>query len=454
MSARIRTLPDAAFLAVAMVVGVGRAFAANPSAVQEGTLCINGYGDIRATDLSTWINNAIPSSSQRLMVLTECFGGNTAQAFANQANTAVISATSPGQIAYYGTYAVGATGALTAGATNTGQTVANAANATASPDETPSTGGGLAPASFSLAPVTAFGPIESRHVLIYSGMPGGPDNNDVNERNTIINNFASDPATTVYTVGSNGTNGWDQPGTPAGLQATLNTIGNNINLSGHPANEQFIMYVGDHGGVRNGLPSIFLTIPPSLLTPVTPSNTPLQCFQDDKPGNSDGVPIPGTFAVSPSVLSGANPSFSVFIDLSSSINQISTGGHPVNLTEALSLINPSAWQMALTPSTGSPITLANPTVVFKDLNGNGILGDSAGEGIELDFPMPAATMMSSFFDVFTNISVENGSSLPWQVSDPSQNSGAIAQAVPEPESTALGSLVLAVMGVVARRPRR
>lgn len=233
MFARIRTSPVPAFLAAAIVVGVSRAWAANPSAVQEGTLLINGYGDIGATDLNTWINNAIPSSSQRLIILTECFGGNTAQAFANQTNTAVISATSPGQLGYYGTYAVGATGALTAGAANTGQTVADAANATASPSTTPSTGGGLAPASFSLAPVTAFGPIESRHILIYSGLPGGPNNNDVNERNTIINNFASDPATTVYTVGGDGTNGWNQPGTAAGLQATLKTIGNNINLSGH-----------------------------------------------------------------------------------------------------------------------------------------------------------------------------------------------------------------------------
>jgi hypothetical protein len=64
---------------------------------------------VPAPDVATWITMNVPAASKSLVVLTECYGGNAASAF-GAANTAVVSATSPFQLAQYGGFDSGAGG--------------------------------------------------------------------------------------------------------------------------------------------------------------------------------------------------------------------------------------------------------------------------------------------------------------------------------------------------------
>src|SRR5437667_5618118 len=70
----------------------------------RGTVSTSSGASIYDDDLANWIDQSIPVSSNRLLVMTQCFGGNSELAFAGKANTAVISATTTDQTSKYGGY--------------------------------------------------------------------------------------------------------------------------------------------------------------------------------------------------------------------------------------------------------------------------------------------------------------------------------------------------------------
>ena len=70
---------------------------------QKATICTTYGDDIYDYQLDQMIDSVVPPSARRLIVLTQCYGGNCLDNFTGN-NTAVVSATFTGQKAKYGGY--------------------------------------------------------------------------------------------------------------------------------------------------------------------------------------------------------------------------------------------------------------------------------------------------------------------------------------------------------------
>ena len=225
---------------VALVVGETHA-----AVVTRGTIVQNTGKGFYDEDLRTLLDNLMPTANAQstLIVFTECYGGDKLDNFAGRAGTTVLSATSPGETAKYGGYDNDAAAALDAGPGRTSATVHAAGVAGKHPSETPLSQG---PGASLEDTNPGAGPIKSRHVLYYAGMPDGsanPAHTDNAYRDRIKANFAGDVATTVTTAGGSGLgDGYDYPGTFNGMANALDAINNSMN-----PDEQFILFISDHG---------------------------------------------------------------------------------------------------------------------------------------------------------------------------------------------------------------
>lgn len=218
---------------------------------KKATLSTTYGSSIYDNELKQMIDKHITNSAKRLVVLTQCYGGDALEALKNTTNTAVISATSRGQKAYYGGYDDDAATATKPGAGRTGQTVHDAGVAGKHGKETPQTGGTLSPGNFPLAPVTDDGDVRSRHVVVYAGQPDNKPGRDVTQRDLIKSNFAGQANTTVTTVGGGGpAAGWDKHGWRRGLNDAIKEAGEAIATAPDPSKEQFLLFVTDHGDLH------------------------------------------------------------------------------------------------------------------------------------------------------------------------------------------------------------
>jgi hypothetical protein len=405
-------------------------------AVVQGTLCTSVGDSISSDQLNAWINEFIPAGNQRLLVMTQCFGGNAATSFAGAPNTSVISATSPGQTAKYGGYDNDAAGALKPMPGTTANNVHTAGTTGKHATETPTNGGTVAPGGISLEPVaTPADMIESRHVLVYAGQPGGGGGTtDVMQRDTIKMNFMGDAS--VVSVGGAGGGGWDKPGSAKGLREALKEIGMAIAMSPNPTKEQFIMYITDHGDLHNkettATPS-----QPTLTVPLVPSFPTFSLSQ-----------------LNPTILADDpfnQPGFSVFLELPSPVSESIWSGSG-------RLFNPGDLLLQLdNPSLSAPDFLNIPSFfdVFVELDGSGIVGDYPGEGVrvmyELPFPDNSMAFADSFFDVFYSVSLTNNTGGTYFVHEFSQDSGNIIKPVPEPSAMMLAVAALIGLGFVRTR---
>ncbi|MFO7936904.1 MAG: hypothetical protein R6V06_04770 [Kiritimatiellia bacterium] len=86
---------------------------------KQATICTTYGDDIYDYQLDQMIDSVVPPSAKRLIVLTQCYGGNCMGNFTGT-NTAVVSATSAGQTAVYGGYDNDAANACRPGAGRTG----------------------------------------------------------------------------------------------------------------------------------------------------------------------------------------------------------------------------------------------------------------------------------------------------------------------------------------------
>src|SRR5688572_6314558 len=158
-----------------------------------GSLSAYGaFGDIDASELSTWMDAHIPMQARKLLILTECYGGSIALSpqFLGAPNTVVISATVPNQTAKYGGYHDDAGRSFQAGPGRTAQNIHETAGkgrvtgyaptlhglpvdkrTMRESGEWPVYSGGLAMQNFSLESVSSNGPVQSRHIIVYMGQP-------------------------------------------------------------------------------------------------------------------------------------------------------------------------------------------------------------------------------------------------------------------------------------------
>ncbi|HMP89519.1 MAG TPA: hypothetical protein PJ991_04925 [Kiritimatiellia bacterium] len=377
------------------------------NAVTNATLSTTSGASIRDTNLVQWINQYIPTNSKKLVVNTQCYGGDMARAFGDDPNTAVISGTSPGQLGIYGGYDDGASRGLRPGAGRTAQDVHTAGIGTRNQRETPTVGGGLSPTNFPMEPVSTGGVVRSRHVIFYAGQPDDRPGRDVDQDARIAGNFAGEPNTTYEAVAGTTAGGWDQNGNAAGLRRAIQNAGAAITNSPTPDQEQFILYITDHGDLH--VTAVVTTNIPPFGPPVTFSNFPAFTTNTLRPEGilRDAHAIPG---------------FSVFVPFPEGGDVL----HIVN--EPYTPFFPSGWQMIVTPEIPAalPIILNEFFELPFELDNN-VVGDFPDEGIVLFFPVDKHFFVDSFFDVFLTIDIIQTTGQPWPVEWISQDSGSIAK---------------------------
>jgi hypothetical protein len=261
-------------------------------ATKTGSLATTDEKGISGKRLRELLDSYISDTNAHstIAVLTQCYGGNMVGTLSDgRANTHVSSATSAGEQAYYGGYDDDAASATKPGAGTTSGDVHDAGTAGKSSSETPSEGGSDQP----LDPVNPTdGPIKSRHILIYAGTPdGGNGTSDDDQRNKIVGNFAGEPNTSVTTVGGAGGAGspgagWQHPGTEAGLKDALNTIKAQMN-----SDEQFILFVTDHGDQDVDDQNCVETFPGTYQSVPLQFDNPVYLDMYDDPDNEAAVTI-------------------------------------------------------------------------------------------------------------------------------------------------------------------
>ena len=387
-------------------------------AAGTGTLATTQGASITDEKLADQIDLWIPAEVQRLIVFTQCYGGDCVDNFDGKANTAVASATQPGQLARYGGYDNDAADALKPGAGRTGKTVHDAGVAGKAASETPTTGGGLALDDFSLEDVTSDGDVRSRHVVVYAGQPDSAAGRDNDQRDAIKANFAGKTNTTVSTVGGDGTGGWDEPGSSVGLARALAVVRRDILASPDPSKEQFILFVTDHGDKHKKKTPATTTVPgcftmvcdPVLLDPA------FECW------SGADTAIIGQMQNDP----GNEPGFSIFLDAQANGIQIPDDGTTVFLPGelVLNMNHPVHGTIPLENFGESVLELSG------DLPGMGTVGDLPGEGVRVHFPLAEDLFIANFFDVIVEVDIVNTRDFPIAIEELSQDTGTMMKELP------------------------
>jgi len=333
------------------------------NATVRGTLATNAGASIRDDDLARWIDTYIPTNTPKLLVLTQCYGGDMAKEFADKANTVVISATSEGEEAIYGGYDAGATGAMQPGAGRTAQDIHNAGVDNRDAVETPTVTGGMNPTNFPMSSVSTSGVVRSRHVIMYAGQPDGRPGRDVDQDARLQGIYANESNTTYRAVAASTAGGWDYDGTARGLREAIQEAGTLITNSPNPAAEQFILYASDHGDRH-------VT---AALSTILPTHLPV-IF--------NGFPTFSSDVMAPNVLllnTNTVPGFSVFIPFEPGGLVFDPGSEP--------FFPPPDWWLTITipdQPTFPPLLLTDPVELPLELD-NGTVGDFQGKGCSSSF---------------------------------------------------------------------
>lgn len=407
----------------------------------------SGTMDITAPELKSLLDEFIPAAAPKLLIFTQCFGGNIAQdpSFVDAPNLAIASATSPNQTGKYGGYHDDAARALKPVAGRTAldvHQISSQGKMTAAPppegvtrskdellksSEWTRSAGGLALSEFPLDPVGS-GRVKSRHVVVFMGQPEAKnvlvqthDGNvtipsaqgtealidDNADRDAIKANFLGQPNTTVRTAGGQpnpenpaaGQNGWDFPGDVEGLKKALREAGDAIRNSPDPAAEQFIFFVGDHGS--EGVPLFLISKPLAIGASLNFSL------------NLGG--LVGKLELQKDIL----PDYSNIPTISV---QVSPAPSPPNANAG----GPAIHAPAASPTFGLQLELLRPNrpaLVFTefrsgvfDLNDDGIVSAARGEHATLAFPIPESLLLRDLFEGPVDIVVRNTSSTALTVS--------------------------------------
>ncbi|MCS6771957.1 MAG: hypothetical protein NZ740_08030 [Kiritimatiellae bacterium] len=379
--------------------------------VTNGTLATTYGASIMDRDVARWIEESIPTNSKKLIILTQCFGGNMVDKFATISNTTVISATSPGQKSKYGYYDKGASMALKPGPSRTAQDVHNEGFASKHTNETPIIGGTLSPTNFSLDPVSPTGTVKSRHIVFYAGEPDSRPERDFDQYLRIKKSFETETNTTLESAGGqlSISNILDFVGNAASLRRVITNAAAAITNSPTPDDEQFVFYVTDHGDYHVTA-DVRTNLPP--MSTLTISNFP--SFRSN--------------AITPKAIledAHAVPSFSIFIPFTNVV-------HPANepLSHYVPYFSSFGFQLQVFDATNdvTPLNTFNFSLEQAwELNGSGFIGDFPGEGIVRRFTMDPSVFVSNYFDRTLTFRLTSLVSGTWMIQRISQDSGELSK---------------------------
>ncbi|MFO7936903.1 MAG: hypothetical protein R6V06_04765 [Kiritimatiellia bacterium] len=267
--------------------------------------------------------------------------------------------------------------------------------------ETPTTGGGLAPGAVSLEPVTDSGAVRSRHVIVYAGMPDkkGRDNA---QRDKIKANFAGETNTTITTVGGKGPKDkWDKHGWKRGLQEAINEAAAAIEAAPDPSKEQFLLFVTDHGDLHN---VEYVTTPIPSSNSVMVANVAAFVSADFQEQVFE------------------YPGFSITVDIEPFTHEV--GANP---DEYVPFFPTNAWRLQLTPPPPSePVLLTGFEERFIEWE-DGIIGNAPEEGVRIFFPVDPTLFIDSFFDITYDVEIFNDTADMFEIMTFSQDTGPVAK---------------------------
>lgn len=416
------------------------------------------------------IDSYVPASAKKLLVFAQCFGGDTACSphLRDMPNTAIASATSPGQQARYGGYHDDAARGLRPGGSRTAADMHGAGTAGkydlfliegGEPDEgdkrnwseRPISAGTCPLGDFSLTHTSADGPVRSRHIVYYAGKPQNvrepvqdidgvtvPNREaylesqegetpadrqarkrevgDIQDREAIEENFNRRLNTDVSTVGgppaendpTSGQEGWDFPGNLDGLREAIQQAGEAIRNSERPDLEQFILFVSDHGEGE---------LYTDRVRNQAPANTRSTLTEDFQPLAADAFTLE-LMRQDP----GNQPSFSLTLDLQDAprpVESLPQGG-------LAPLFGPGDFALEVIPQEGAAVFLDVFEEEALDLDGDGVLGTGPAEAVELRFVVEEDVFIERLVGAPLRIDLVNRSAAALQISRVGQRSGAIS----------------------------
>jgi len=330
------------------------------------------------THVAHLIRTHVPGCNKKLLIMTQCYGGNFIDEFSADASIAIASATSEGELSHYNTYDLGAALSLRPEAGHNAQVMHTEAIAIGQSaatlagivlTEVPDVGGGLALVDYPLEATTK--PLQQAvHILFYAGKPEEPDVaqywiiRELYPHADIVV-VASGPLMPVI----------NYPSTKTGLEDALMAMGQRMGN----CNDFFIMFVGDHGHQiwDLGTPyEIFLQT--QIPTPALP-----QSVADDLNGTPDPAPMLVLFLPYPP----NSPPFPT----------PPAGPAP---------FDPDDWSVSVPLSAGNFEAMGSRQMY--DDGGNGIVGDGPNEGVRVEFDMAAAQFIDAYVGHTNLVTVTNG----------------------------------------------
>jgi hypothetical protein len=368
-------------LATALLIGAPAAVSAQ---IANGALATQhgGHNVILDSRVAQLIRSNLPECNKKLLVFTQCYGGNFINKFQSDLTIAVASATSEGEKANYNTYDIGAAFGLRPGTGRTGQLMhdeaidvaqQNAAGAGIALLGSPAIGGGMPLANFPLQSVSMAAQ-QFVHILFYAAQPEQPDLNAYG----IIYEFY--PHADIVVVSSGLMQPWtNYAADEYGLDFALEAIGQRMSSCSH----LFIMFVGDHGhqiwdvGTAQ---EIFQNI--EIPTPALPTSV-----GEDLNGTPEPMPAVVIFLPYPP----NSPPFAT------------PPGGPAPF-------EPNQWTISVPLSGGGQYVAVASRQSYQD-GGNGTVGDAVEEGVRLEFDMTAAAFIDAFVGHTNTIVVTNSTGL-------------------------------------------
>lgn len=373
-----------------MCLAIGAAGTIARGDVTHGAFSAESVIEIPIEDqhLRNLVGYHLPICNPKLLVLTQCYGGDFLDDFAQMQDVAIASATVPGQQSHYNYFDFWAALGMYNQAGRTAQDLYNLASAHSHPLDTPSIGGGLPLANFPMDYVES-ADRPKNHILFYAGRP-----NDLDVQYYYIILELTWLADVVVVSSGALENESDYPATYDGLRQAFDAISGRMTDCSH----RFYLFATDHG-----------------------TQTFEFDFDLEAPSGTTDVTTP---ALAPEVALGINGTsdphtyFVIDVPLEDTGITVEADGDPP-------LFASNGWSVSIPmPNPPSPLVLTQFTEMPVELGGDLIVGNDPDEGVRLQFEMIPQNFIDAFVGQSNTVTITNNTGQAWTL-DVVLNPGAI-----------------------------